>query len=795
MKMVSLLSGDNVNIISIKTDDFTLNFMGSISNKKAEAIKANLNTPAFIKVISDEYLDVETKTLCTNGELEVNDGYNMFPCFFEDGIYQIWLEKNTESNIEIYHISSDIRKKITPIGNNLIGAFSFSGEIGYSTFKIKKQGRIVLELTIEVFPTKMDYRKDYFEIMNDVNEEIASLAFEFLGKTYHSSGLSDVKHQTAAEFVNILKIIFKNLEKALIRIERNPKHIMLNSDVVNKFEKAKKPSRNSLNYLRKHPHVLAKISRGFININEDKYIPTKLLENKKITTIDIFENRYVKYILKSIIKRLSIIRNTVQVSYGVDNEYYILICDLKKKLEFHLNSFFRNIGELTGRKSMSLVFQMAPGYKQVYYNYTLLKKGLTLSEDIYNITPKKLWKLYEIWCYMKLHNILKNIGYGVENYGIIRVTDNGLSLSLIQDKEAGMTYSNNEGKKIELWYNKSYSKLPTASQRPDTVLCLKSSDNDERIYIFDAKYRLCVESNGDIGPMEDDINVMHRYRDAIVEELGETMQFKYKTFGAYVMFPYSDESKFSHHKYYESIESVNIGAFPMLPGSTNLIRKHLEKILCLSTIEAKQERVAVDEFDDYAKFKLENVMVVNVKDEEHLKAYVENKFYHIPAIRLSNVRLGVAYLAFYESKKSFSESSGINFYGKIKEVKRYKRAMCTEIPVKRGNEEEDYLRFELEELIEIKNIKPVEYGTQLITYTTLYLLKNAGNIHELKLKNRDEIELYKLLKKISKEKGLKLLRKTDCYVLDGRVIEMLLHGEVRVDGRIVEAGEIERECL
>lgn len=795
--MVSLLSGDNVNIISIKTDDFTLNFMGSISNKKAEAIKANLNIPAFIKVISDEYLpsQIETKTLCTNGELERNSGYNMFPCFFEDGIYQIWLEKNTESNIEIYHISSDIRKKITTIGKNLIGAFSFSGEIGYSTFKVKKRGRIVLELTIEVFPTKMDYRKDYFEIMNDVNDEIASLAFEFLGKTYHSSGLSDVKHQTAAEFVSILKIIFNILERALIRIEKNPKHIMLNSDVVNKFEKAKRPSRNSLNYLRKHPQVLAKSSRGFITINEDKYIPTQVLENKKITTIDIFENRYVKYILKSIIKRLSTIKNILQINNRADNEYYTLICDLKKKLEFHLNSFFKNIGELTGRKSMSLVFQMAPGYKQVYYNYMLLKKGLTLSEDIYNITPKKLWKLYEIWCYMKLHNILKDMGYEVENYGIIRATDNGLSLSLIQDKEASMTYSNNEGKKIELWYNKSYSKLPTVSQRPDTVLCLKSSDNDERIYIFDAKYRLCVEGNV-IGPMEDDINVMHRYRDAIVEEMGETMQFKYKTFGAYVMFPYSDESKFYHHKYYKSIESVNIGAFPMLPGSTNLIRKHLEKILCLSTIEAKQERVAADEFDDYAKFKLENVMVVNVKDEEHLKAYVKNKFYHIPASRLSNVRLGVAYLAFYESKKSFSEgSSGINFYGKIKEVKRYKRYMCTDIPVKRGNEEEEYLRFELEELIEINNIKPVEYGTQLITYTTLYLLKNAGNIHELKLKDRDEIELYKLLKKISKEKGVKLLRKTDSYVLDGKVIEMLGHGEVRVDGRIVEAMELEGEWL
>jgi len=47
------------------------------------------------------------------------------------------------------------------------------------------------------------------------------------------------------------------------------------------------------------------------------------------------------------------------------------------------------------------------------------------------------------------------------------------------------------------------------------------------------------------------------------------------------------------------------------------------------------------------------------------------------------------------------------------------------------------------------------------------------------------------LKKISKEKGLKLLRKTDCYVLDGRVIEMIGHGEVRVDGRVVGVGDIE----
>ena len=70
------------------------------------------------------------------------------------------------------------------------------------------------------------------------------------------------------------------------------------------------------------------------------------------------------------------------------------------------------------------------------------------------------------------------------------------------------------------------------------------------MYIFDAKYRLNVENEHTIGPMEDDINVMHRYRDAIVSELDSGLQFKYETFGAYVMFPYNDEEKFRNHQFY-----------------------------------------------------------------------------------------------------------------------------------------------------------------------------------------------------------------------------------------------------
>ncbi|MBW9146992.1 restriction endonuclease-like protein [Clostridium sp. CM027] len=103
---------------------------------------------------------------------------------------------------------------------------------------------------------------------------------------------------------------------------------------------------------------------------------------------------------------------------------------------------------------MSLVFQMAPGYREVYKKYIMLSKGLALGDGIYQMTPKKLYVLYEMWCYMKIHHILSDLGYQVEEYGILKYKDNGFYLTLSQDSQAKMIYSNKKNR-LELWYNKS----------------------------------------------------------------------------------------------------------------------------------------------------------------------------------------------------------------------------------------------------------------------------------------------------------------------------------------------------
>src|SRR5690606_17780054 len=99
----------------------------------------------------------------------------------------------------------------------------------------------------------------------------------------------------------------------------------------------------------------------------------------------------------------------------------------------------------------------------------------------------------------KIHKILCELGYQVEEYGILQYRDNGMYLSLLQDSQTKMVYKG-KNNKLELWYNKSYS-MPTTDQRPDTVLYIRNlNDKDSRMYIFDAKYRISIE-DGKIGPM------------------------------------------------------------------------------------------------------------------------------------------------------------------------------------------------------------------------------------------------------------------------------------------------------
>ena len=225
---------------------------------------------------------------------------------------------------------------------------------------------------------------------------------------------------------------------------------------------------------------------------------------------------------------------------------------------------------------------MAPGYKEVYKYYLMLQKGLTINSDIFNISMKDLSLLYEYWCFIKINALLKK-KYKLLISDIFKIKDKGINVYLEKGRESRLTYLNPvTNEKFSVFYNGTRNS-ETVGQKPDNILSLnKEGSSKEYEFIFDAKYKIdytdnYIKRNKSAGPKEEDINTMHRYRDAIISSDAE--RYKHTIFGAFVLFPYDDEEDFKKNTFYKSIEKVNIGAFPFLPSTTSLMEEFLDELI------------------------------------------------------------------------------------------------------------------------------------------------------------------------------------------------------------------------
>lgn len=351
--MAILPSGyKNTKILEISCDDFILTITGNPKDKKSENLNINRNVIAQL-LVSGEYEDiVSVRSISSEGELiESREGV-MLPSFYENGEYQVVLISNDGSEYNLIHMESNLYNNMQQFNNFKVGLIKFESDIGYSTLKIIKNGVEILNIIIEVFPSKLNYKEDYKEIIQDINGEISALAFEMLGKTYLNTVLKDTNNQSNSEYINILKLIFDDLEKDIKRVCKHFKHNIQTIESIKSIEKSRVTSRRTVDYIRKHPHTLLEDKRGFIEVKEKSYIPTKVVDKRKITTIDIFENRYVKYMINTIIRRLTNIENNIAKVYKKESPYSEFIRNKRVTLERYLKNYFTEISDLKDKKSM-----------------------------------------------------------------------------------------------------------------------------------------------------------------------------------------------------------------------------------------------------------------------------------------------------------------------------------------------------------------------------------------------------------------------------------------------------------
>ena len=352
--------------------------------------------------------------------------------------------------------------------------------------------------------------------------------------------------------------------------------------------------------------------------------------------------------------------------------------------------------------------------------------------------------------------------YRLASSDVIKVDHTGVTISLVKGKKSEVKFVNpRTGEQITLSYNPGEQNTQTVNQRPDNVLTLEKKGSDVPYkYVFDAKYR--IENNPSDpfypdtkpGPKVSDINTMHRYRDSIVYESDTPSRFMFEKtmFGAYVLFPYDDpDGEYKNHRFYKSIETVNIGGLPFLPGTTELLENFLAELVADSS-ESAFERASlprgIEERLAKVDWSVRDVLVGSLGSVAQFEDNIKRRYYYVPAKYVKDGNLPIHYVALYQSRNRFKEYAGIRYYGEVTYMKKVPRKEI-KFPMSRNNGDEEYYAFRIKEWKTLPT--PIVVKDEWVNepkFTSLFLLEHSQQSFELF--NIHSEEEYRLMMEIKK---------------------------------------------
>lgn len=800
------LTGSN-ELLYVQTEKVSVTIKGKASHPNFQGIEY-VDGDSSLKVHCVDEFQMTCKNANEPQDLSKNANvftglYSIKPMFYEQQQYEIVIEAEDGYKVAFWHDNLNVRNKVTRASRNheiLSGVINFGNEIGFSDLVIKIDGTNYLRLVIEVFPTKIDYQKDYKQIVEDVTKEVYNVVFDFLKKTYLGYQQNDRVNSSPVEFFAVINKIYRDFLKASDTIMAQPHHVLETTHQVMPSRKVKKTDNKTLRWIEKHPDQ-AKRVHGEILVE-------RALAVRKQVSYDTKENQLTKYILLTTARKLESFKSNYTKLQRCEDQMLINKIDVMiKEINRRCNtSFLAEVDAKESSSGMSLVFSMAPGYRDLYKYYLMLLHGLSITGDVFNISIKDLALLYEYWCFIKLNSMMKD-RYKLLSQDIVKVQGNGLFVSLVKGAPSKVKYRNLEnGEIITLSYNPRTGQIPTVAQKPDNVLSLEKKTVNQAgkkvkyEYVFDVKYRVNPALEGSDyynsishkpGPETDDINTMHRYRDAIVYQNGAD-PYERTMFGAYVLFPYANEAEYRQHKFYESIEKVNIGGLPFLPSATTMVQEMLDALIADSPDSAFERATLPRGIEDkLAKidWSERDVLVGALRNRTQLEVCLKNKFYHIPVARIKDDELPIHHVAIYQSINLFGRESGIRYYGEVTKTSVVKRREIKELP---KNSEELYYLLEIKEWKELNIPLAAKEIRDFPFFTNMFLLQHCSDVPDLHISSEEEYRLYTELRRLANDVSINETDAEAGFKYIDRTV-MMENGNIVVakDGRIIDQISVE----
>ena len=633
-------------LLTVKHQDFTM----SIECSKFNAIwdKAVRNVGKENLTSTYSWSDgVEQVTL--NDEaghpLIISNGLAAPAVFYDNTDYPIWIEfesyvKNAcfGSILQSDNDNFSFRKGI------LAGFINYGNEIGKSEILIDYSVGTEIRhfrFGFDVLSTKLNYHEHWRKIIEDIESEYRMLSLDYMKRTFHGFTPDTLGETPELVWWSIFAGEQNKFIKALKGIIERPRHRLQGIEKYLRADKLTKIPTAIENELAEHCKDSAHLYRT----------------EQQIQSNDTLENRFLKYALNNITTKYEVLKKRIESLRSVSGSFKDQMDSMLYTLKLlKRNPFFRTVGKFKGFNQESLVLQKASGYSQVYRTWNLLRRAYSLNDGIYRLQSKDIATLYEIWCFIEVSHIVKDLlGEDTDIDHRNRMEMNGVfTWELGKGEHSRILFRKNGIELAELIYNPKHTNKDnesigianvqsrTVPQKPDIVLQLTKSDLQEGLkmtYLFDAKYRIEGKTESGVDtPPDDAINQMHRYRDAIYykNNNGPDTALKKEIIGGYILFPGEGEkANVEVSNFYKSIDEVNIGAFPLRPKdieNRDLLVRFIESLIGKASTEILDKSIpqkALYYSTEKPKDPLYMILTIDESANEDLKAIIEGKATHI----------------------------------------------------------------------------------------------------------------------------------------------------------------------
>lgn len=564
---------------------------------------------------------------------------------FEQRDYSIYARVSGQAQtIKITHRDPNITRAIGSEDNSqsTFGRVNFGSQVGRTTFTLLVDGRPEFDVEFEVFPAKLDYATDYERLLADVQGVLTGLAFEYLRATYHLGVSFTAPRPTELEWLLLLRNVVVELEKALRFIAARPRRGLTREPRLVHAARIR----------RVDSSIRAAVRRGrgsgpFLRSDNCPPVRSMLEEHQARPTLDTPEHRWLAEQIRQCRRRVgNLLRGELAAKPS----------DRRKRITDELEGLESKLAALSNLEPLAATEELpppgfaslqligAPGYREAYRQCLILTLGLRIEGGPFKVSVKDLSELYEYWCYLAVLQILaEETGSPVAPGDLVTIQRNGLRVLLEKGRATRAEFKQGDTRRVCVTFNPLLSGPDMLiSQKPDILVTLLEQDWPAMHLVLDAKYRIDASPdylrNNDVpGPPQDALNVLHRYRDAILDKQPLGAPPRRSVIEAVALFPSApDPAQFKQSRLWRTLDRIGIGAIPVLPENLELLREWLRGALARGgwdLADRVPRHAAIERSHDWRRAAALPVLVGVLRSanaQQHLDWIQSSRQYYLP---------------------------------------------------------------------------------------------------------------------------------------------------------------------